>query len=83
MPAIDGDIAELDELQERIFDGLDAAFASRESFIFTHDRIGDDNIYQSMLFWFNPLGFRYWPDDRAAELLATWRYEIDHTGLVA
>jgi hypothetical protein len=46
MPEHDGDMQQLDDLAELIFEGLDDLM-------------------------------RYWPDDRAAELLAIWRAQLD------
>lgn len=85
-PAMDGDIAELDELSERVFDGLRDAFGGSGSFSISYQRVTDDTIYETMrLAWGYPfgLGFRFWPDDRAAEQIAIWRYEIDHAGIAA
>lgn len=73
MPERDGDIAELDELQERVFDELDARIVAGESVTIWHD----DDIHGSMRFWFNMPIFHYWPDDRAAEQLAVWRASLD------
>lgn len=79
MPERDGDIAELEELRERVFDALaDLPWPASASCAI--EATGNDALYQILMndigFPF-AFGFKYWPDDRAAEQIAYWRAQID------
>jgi hypothetical protein len=74
MPIHDGDMAELEELQERIFDELDNLLTWDVPFGIDYGQ--RPYCYEHVSLGF-PLGLRYWPDDRAAEQLAIWRAQID------
>jgi hypothetical protein len=78
MPAADGDMAELEELSERVFDAVkDGAEVPRRAGL----EWGEDDIFWTTFVegCFRP---NVWPDDRAVEQLAEWRFELDH-GVIA
>jgi hypothetical protein len=78
MPKHDGDMAELDELAEQIFDVLDEAFMDGRSFGITPDGAPSERFYYEERWAAGlELGYHYWPDDRAAEQLSVWRAQID------
>jgi hypothetical protein len=79
MPAADGDMATLEELAERVFDAVDAAFANGE-IVPTGSHYGTDDeqfYWEELRVCAFGMGFQYWPDDRAAEQLAVWRSQLD------
>jgi hypothetical protein len=76
MPAHDGDLAELDELQERIFDELDSRFLDGRRFGLDYDGCASEALYFEGRRGLH-LAMYYWPDDRAAEQLSVWRAQID------
>jgi hypothetical protein len=77
-PITDGDMATLDELQERVFGVLDEAFMDGRPFGIAPDSAPSERFYYEERWAAGlELGYHYWPDDRAAELLAVWRSQLD------
>ena len=77
-PAMDGDLAELDGLAERVLDALaELPWPATGRCCIGGD---SDTIYRELRsdagFPF-AFGFHYWPDDRAAEQCAVWRAQLD------
>jgi hypothetical protein len=77
MPVYDGDMATLEELQERIFDELDIALLDGRAVTITPSEPLRFYWEEQHAVGVGGLGFRYWPDDRAAEQLAVWRAQLD------
>jgi hypothetical protein len=76
MPAYDGDLAELDDLAFRV---LDAVQDRRWVPATAQLEFGDCAVYWTAfaVAGCNEITQRIWPDDRAAELLAVWRAQLD------
>lgn len=73
----DSELAELRDLGSRVLGTLAAALAGGESFRFTYQSSVEPHLYNELLFWFCPPGFRFWPVDKAAQQLAAWRDQLD------